>query len=172
MTDTQFAQPTTREELLLALLDMLGLPALRGHAHATLDQLYALPVADDPVLRELRLLRTALGIIDYGARLMASTPLAPSIGPLVADVLAEIEALNLHDTTRMTQQAQYAVNVLEAAITGDWSRLPAADRQSPELTAVVAQFRAQLAERPLTDDVVGAPVWDSDIRFCPDADVR
>lgn len=166
--DTLHEQPITRDGLVIALLGMIGSPIYREQAHETLEQLYRLPVTSDPLLRELHLLRVAMGLVDYGANLVSSTPLISELGSLVVEVLGAIQALDSQKLTHHAEQMQYAITLLEAALTDDWSGVSIQDRKNPELRAMVNAMRDRIKEQPLHQDMVsGSPMWYSTLSFSP-----
>ena len=109
-------QPASREALILTLLEMLG------HTHATplapeiLRQIDARPPASDPTLREVRLLKLAFALVDYGLRLAASSPLKDEMLQQLLPVLVSVEQGELREAQKATDVAQEVLELMETAL--------------------------------------------------------
>ena len=116
-------QPVTREDLTLALLESLSNPVLVENAHIYLDQIYAIPVHKNTLVQEMRLVRFAVGLIDYGSRIVATSPIFGEFQKLLGPFMVSISDLDFEETQRPTKQLQESIDLLESSITGDTSRV-------------------------------------------------
>ena len=145
--------PITREDLTLAILESLSVPASAPNGHTYLDQIYHIAPHVDPLVQEMRLVRFAIGLIDYGARIAASSPLFNEFGKLLGPLMTALSDLDLLEAQRSTKQLQESIDLLESSITGDTSQVEKIPLfHAPEFQRMVSSARDRLKAQTLHDD--------------------
>lgn len=156
MINTEIKNPT-KEGLMSMLVEMLGDSTCSKRAHELVDEIYSIPKSNNPSLNELRLLRIAMVFIDYGARILASSPMEHELKIVIGELVSEIDRMDITGIIRTTQQAEYAANMVEVAITDNWLILPEEVRGLDSVKQLVATAKKSLNRMPLFDDT-GGPV--------------
>lgn len=156
MINTEIKNPT-KEGLMSMLVEMLGDSTCAKRAHELVDEIYSIPKSSNPSLNELRLLRIAMVFIDYGARILASSPMEHELKIVIGELVSEIDRMDITGIIRTTQQAEYAANMVEVAITDNWLILPEEVRGLDSVKQLVATAKKSLNRMPLFDDT-GGPV--------------
>ena len=156
INDNEAIYPT-KENLILALLEILGDSTCSKRAHELIDDIYSFKRSDNPALNELRLLRISMVLIDYGARILASSTMQNELKIVIGELVSAISNLDISGMIRSTQQAEYAANMVEVAITDNWLILPPDVRDLDSVKQLVSAAKKSLDRMAVYDDM-GGPI--------------
>ena len=136
--------PASREALILTLLETLGHNSATPLTRQILCQIDAQPPVADPTLREVRLLKLAFALVDYGLRLAAASPLNDAFSTGLHSVLLDLQRGDHVDARKSTDIALEVMEMMEAALTGDRQSIP----DTPRTERLLAMMRDRLASLP------------------------